>query len=212
MQNDPFIILGVSRTATQQEIKEAYEKLHQKYAQERFAEGEKGAEAARMYTKVELAYQDALEYVQNNATVSDAETENKDGDYEAVRDALKRGDISGAQKILDDMVGRGGEWHFWQAAVYYKKNWYDESRTQLKIALELEPNNQKFKDALAKLEKEQSANNPFGDKKAQESNFERTYSSQQGQPNAGACCDCCGTLICADCCCEMCGGDLISCC
>lgn len=213
MQNDPFIILGVSKDATQQEVQEAYERLHKKYAEERFFEGERGAEAARMYTKVELAYQDALDYIQNKAVISDTNTENNDGDFTGVRDALKRGDTSGAQKCLDDMTNRGGEWHFWQAAVYYKKNWHEESRTQLKIALELEPNNQKFKDALAKLEKEQSANNPFNDKKTQEQNYDRTYSQQQQPaPNIGGCCDCCSSLICADCCCELCGGDLISCC
>lgn len=217
MQNNPFVILGISENSTQQEVQEAYERLHKKYSEERFMEGEKGAEAARMYTKVEIAYQDALDFIHNKATQSadDNKKEFNGNNYDKVIEAIKKGDISEAQKQLDNMTNRSAEWHFWQAAVYHRKNWYDESRTQLKIALELEPDNQKYKDALSKLEKEQNAKNPFNENKnAQNQNqYNRTYSNQQqGHPDVNGCCNCCSSLICADCCCEMCGGDLISCC
>ena len=213
MQNNPFVVLGVSDDCTREELKQAYDKLHKKYAEERFLEGDKGAEAARMYQKVEIAYQDALDLLENKEKASF----NNDGvvNYDAIKQQIKNGNLSEAQRLLDDITSRGGDWHYWQAAIYYKKNWYDESKTQLKIALELEPNNSMFKDTLDKIEKEQNANNPFnkGQNQQQQSDYNRTYQQQaQPAPNAGGCCDCCSSLICADCCCEMCGGDLISCC
>lgn len=213
MQDNPFVILGISADSSREEIQSAYEKLHKKYAEERFLEGEAGAEAARMYTKVEIAYQDALDQLEFREKEKQASTGNPS--FDEVITNLKSNNISKAQQVLDDMVTRGSEWHYWQAAVYYKKNWFDESKTQIKIALELEPNNQKYKDTLAKIEKEQNANNAFSQQpnNQNQQQFDRTYSQQQQQaPMAGGCCDCCSSLICADCCCEMCGGDLISCC
>ena len=212
MQNNPFVILGISDDSSREEIQAAYEKLHKKYAEERFLEGEQGAEAARMYQKVELAYQDALDLLENKEKAS--YNESNVADYNSVKEQIKQGNLSEAQRLLDDITNRGGDWHYWQAAIYYKKNWYDESKTQLKIALELEPNNAMFKDTLAKIEKEQNANNPFNNQQQkQQSDFNRSYQQQaQATPNVGGCCDCCSSLICADCCCEMCGGDLISCC
>lgn len=209
MQDNPFVILGISENSTQQEIQEAYDRLHKKYAEERFLEGEEGAEAAKMYTKVEIAYRDAMDYIHNKSFGEDS-TEFFSENFDDVMACLKRGDTSEAQKLLDNMTNRGAEWHFWQAAVYHRKNWFDESRTQLKIALELEPNNKKYKDALDKLEQQQNAKNPFNEKNAQAPN-NRSYAGQDNM-NVGGCCDCCSSLICADCCCELCGGDLISCC
>lgn len=51
MLNDSYKILGVDEYATDREISEAYFALRKKYLEERFAEGEKGNEAAKMLTK-----------------------------------------------------------------------------------------------------------------------------------------------------------------
>ena len=216
MQDNPFMILGISEDSTKEEVQAAYQTLHEKYAKDRFLEGEEGAKAARMYTKVEIAYQDALELLENKSTASEAAFEGIQ-DYGSVKAAIKNGDLSGAQKLLDDITNRNGDWHYWQAAIYYKKNWFDESKTQLKIALELDPNNSQYKDTYDKIEKEQNASNPFknnqNNAQQQQSDYNRTYSQQQQDVgNVNGCCDCCSSLICADCCCEMMGGDLISCC
>ena len=215
MQDNPFVVLGISENSTREEIQAAYQQLHDKYAKDRFLEGEEGAKAARMYTQVEVAYQDALDLLENKSKAEEATFEGVQ-DYSSVKAAIKNGDLSGAQKILDDITNRSADWHYWQAAIYYKKNWFDESKTQLKIALELDPNNSQYKDTYDKIEKEQNQSNPFNNNKnaqQQQADYNRTYSQQQQDAaSVNGCCDCCSSLICADCCCEMMGGDLISCC
>ena len=48
MPNDPFVILGIEKGATQSEILEAYKEKRAHYQQLVFEEGETGADAARM--------------------------------------------------------------------------------------------------------------------------------------------------------------------
>ena len=53
-------ILGLSEGATADEIKSAYERLRERYLEERFHDGEVGNNAAIMLTKIESAYNDLL--------------------------------------------------------------------------------------------------------------------------------------------------------
>ena len=62
MLNDSYKILGVDEYATDREISEAYFALRKKYLEERFAEGEKGNEAAKMLTKIDGAYDEITRY------------------------------------------------------------------------------------------------------------------------------------------------------
>lgn len=52
MPTNPFIILGISRDASQNEIYEAYKAKRDYYKEHIFDEGESGAQAARMLEQV----------------------------------------------------------------------------------------------------------------------------------------------------------------
>ena len=49
-------IFGLDEGATPEDVKAAYETLRAKYLEDRFKDGETGNEAAKMLTKIELAY------------------------------------------------------------------------------------------------------------------------------------------------------------
>lgn len=53
-------ILGLSEGATEEDIKSAYETLKAKYLEERFMDGEAGNNAAKMLTKIEVAYSELI--------------------------------------------------------------------------------------------------------------------------------------------------------
>ena len=55
-----YKILGIEETATDEEVRRAYQTLKAKYREERFLEGERGNEAARKLTQVETAYQEIM--------------------------------------------------------------------------------------------------------------------------------------------------------
>ena len=213
MPTNPFVILGVDKNATQSEILEAYKQKRAYYQAHVFDEGESGAQAASMLNQLDDAYQQAMEMAVESATV----TGEGESAYEQVKQAIRSKDIETAQKLLDDMSYRGAEWHYYQSVVFYEKNWLNDTKKQLEIALQMEPQNEKYQRALDNLEKKIDGSRPYDKEGAQgvynadSTQTDRTYTQRDGAVADGLC-TACQALWCADCCCECMGGDLIRCC
>ena len=210
MFKDPFVVLGVSRDATQAEVQAAYEKLREEYRAEIHIEGDEGKRAAKKLSELEEAYHAAMEKLANGAEVR--------GVYEHVASLLKAKRYDDAQSALDKISDRGAEWHYYQSAVYHGKGWYYEAKAQLDMAIGMDPDNQKYKDTLERMKSH--AADPMGNGAQQgapqgaaggRAGYD-TYEQMQQNTRRSTACDCCSTLICADCCCECMGGDLIRCC
>lgn len=183
-----YEVLGLSENATDEEIEAAYNTLKSKYIKDRFLEGEEGNIAAKNLTKLEIAYEEIKNSRLNQKT---AETR---GDYAEISRLIKEGKLDVAQGRLDAFSERDAEWHYLQSVVFYKKNWLNESKKQLEIALSLDPNNAKYKESYAKLKaKMQYAENQFHSGNA-------GYSTSAGRGQMGG--DECGTM--ADCCATWC--------
>lgn len=212
MQDNPFKILGVREDATQAEIFDAYCKLRDKYAEERFFEGEAGAEAARKLSEVQYAYEQAIASKTRSGVVDD--DRGGSAAFAEVRRLIREGKIADAQARLDDYMDRPAEWHYLQAKIYHQKNWFSECKKQLEMAVQMEPDNTKYKETLERLKKEMSGNFAFGERTSEPrpSGGSAPTGRSYRRSDAGDCCDCCSAVICADCCCECCGSDLISCC
>ena len=140
-------ILGLTEGATLDDVKSAYETLRAKYLEERFMDGEIGNNAAKMLTKIQTAYE---ELTREMSEASFADGDNGDA-INKVEELLKAGDISEAQRVLDNFNERGAHWHYLQSVVFYRKNWMNESKKQLEIAIQLDPENAKYKEAYRKL-------------------------------------------------------------
>lgn len=213
MPTNPFVILGVDKNATQSEILEAYKQKRAYYQAHVFDEGESGAQAASMLNQLEDAYQQAMEMAVESATV----TGEGESAYEQVKQAIRSKDIETAQKLLDDMSYRGAEWHYYQSVVFYEKNWLNDTKKQLEIALQMDPQNEKYQHALDNLKKKIDGSRPYDKEGAQgvynadSTQTDRTYTQRDGAVADGIC-SACQALWCADCCCECMGGDLIRCC
>lgn len=213
MSTNPFVILGVDKNATQSEILEAYKQKRAYYQAHIFDEGESGSQAASMLNQLEDAYQQAMEMALESATV----TGEGESAYEQVKQAIRAKDIETAQRLLDDMSCRGAEWHYYQSVVFYEKNWLNDTKKQLEIALQMDPQNAKYQRALDNLKKKIDGSRPYdkegsqGVYNADSAQTERTYSQRDGAVADGIC-SACQALWCADCCCECMGGDLIRCC
>lgn len=208
MQKSPYSILGLKDDATQEQIDNAYYNLKQEYESKLFEEGEVGMEASKKLAELERAYSDCIEDLNKRVSY-----DNYGGTYGMVEDLIKQGKINEAQKQLDAIEPRDAEWHYMQAVIYYKRNWHIESKKQLELAVALDPGNAKYQNTLNRLT--ESINN--ANAQQQQGQARGGYSRPDAQAagnaaTASACCNTCSTLICCDCLCECCGGDLIPCC
>ena len=129
-----YELLGLKESATDAEITERYYELKAKYSEDRWLDGEAGNEAARMLTKLETAYKEIL-----NARREKSQNTEGQNVYEEISQLLKSDKISEAQQKLDECNERGAEWHYLQAVVFYKKNWTNDSKKQLEIAMQMDP-------------------------------------------------------------------------
>ncbi len=222
MQEYLYKVFGLSVGATDSEIDEAYNRLRSKYRSEMFLEGERGDDAAKKLTELENAYREILE---SRSYVSDEETHTESSaKFKKVEELVKSGKINDAQNILDDMTERDADWHYYQAMVFYKKDWFTDAKKQLELALEKDPDNEKYKKTLQKLEKVMSggAKAEKVDKKATKNTnpAEEWWKEQQKQNGnspdwddnnrqMGGCDDalnCCSQLLCLNIFCNCIGG------
>lgn len=141
-----YKILGLEEGATAEQVREAYERLRARYAEDRFLDGERGNEAAKNLTLVESAYREIMADM-----ASRTHAENEKFDYSSVEKCLKQNNISEAQRLLDEISDRDAEWHYLQSVVFYRKQWMNDAKKQLEIAMNMEPANPKYKESYTKL-------------------------------------------------------------
>ena len=202
-------ILGLEEGATKEQINAAYDALRAKYLEERFADDEVGNNAAVMLTKIEQAHSELLNEI---AESSQEGQESVGSAFEKVEELIKAGDLAEAQRALDSFNERGARWHYLQSVLFYKKNWINESKKQLEIALQLEPNNEKYKTAYKKLCDKinyQAHNAHRAQNEQNQSVYEgQTMNSapddQMGGGMCQYCIECCAINACINCLCNGC--------
>lgn len=202
-----YEIIGCSPEATDDELYSAYLALRNKYQNDRFLEGEAGNEAARKLTELNEAYSDLVEY-RKNAAASGASAPG----FSEVDALIKAGKIDEAQAALDKFDERNAEWHYLQSVVFYKKNWANESKKQLEIAIAMDGANEKYKTAYDKLCKQLNFNE---NAKKEKGDYDKSGSGRFGEGGyeepsdmmgGDSCMEfCCRSMICSallNCCCS----------
>lgn len=196
---DPYSILGVSSTASDDEIKRAYRELARKYHPDNYQNNpladlaeEKMKEVNEAYDEINRmrsgggsgagAYQSqsAYGYQQQRQSASSASPL-----YNRVRQAINGGDINGAEQLLRQAPSQDAEWHFLSGCIAYRRGWLDEARQQYQIACNADPGNMEYRQALNMM--------------AQGGQAYRPYGAGGGMSSA----DCCTTMLCMNC---LCGG------
>lgn len=199
-----YEILGLTPESSNEEIESAYQQLKEKYSKERFLEGEAGNFAAKQLTKIETAYHEIMENRNYKRKDGDASSYN----YEDIELLIKKGDVSGAQSKLDDITERNAEWHYLQSVIFYKKNWMNESKKQLEIALSIEPHNAKYSEDYAKLKQKME----YNERQFKSGNMHDNgafaddvdSNRQMGGSGLDSCMSFCATWCCVNTLCNMC--------
>ena len=212
--NDPYSILGVSRDATDEQIKEAYRALAKKYHPDNYSGNPLSDLAEDKMKEINDAYDAIIAERRSAGRQPDGYGGGNGGAYEYnrhygagggstefadVRNLIMSGRLDDAQTLLDGVPidKRNAEWYFLNGSVLHRRGWFDDAYTSFATAVRMDPSNGEYRSALDHINRQRSG---------------RAY--RTGNAGSGGCtpCDICSSLICADCCCECMGGDLIPCC
>ena len=204
MNKDPYEVLGIKPTATDDEVKTAYRNMARKYHPDNYADNPLSELAQEKMQEINEAYDTIVRQRKGGHSAGAGQN----GGYRApngspsrygdIRQMIQQNRIMDAEMLLDGIpaYSRDGEWHFLKGSVLYKKGWLEDAFTHFQTACSIDPNNLEYRQALNRV----AANRQTGGY--------RTMDTNQGCTG----CDVCQGLICADCCCECMGGDLIRCC
>ncbi len=198
-------LLGLSEGATKEDIEQAYQTLRAKYMEDRFLDGEAGNEAAKMLTKIDVAHDELLSEL---SELDKGDGMNEGTAFEKVEQLLQEGNLQEAQRVLDGFNERGAQWHYLQSVLFYRKNWVNESKKQLEIAMRLEPENEKYKETYKKLNDKIN----FDSSKQKEEtrtvyqgqDMSSSSDDQMGGTFCSSCIECCALNACINCLCNGC--------
>lgn len=194
---DPYQILGVSRDATDIEIKNAYRNLARKYHPDNYANDPDMADlAGEKMKEINEAY-DRIMQERKGGSGDQRST------YAEIRNMINARRMGEAEAALAriPVAERTADWHFLESLVLMHRGFTNDAMRELNTACQMDPSNQEYLRA-----RQMYTQNAAG--------YGYNYGGGGSYSRSGGCngCDVCQGLICADCCCECMGGDLISCC
>lgn len=198
---DPYAVLGVSRNATDDEIKNAYRELARKYHPDNYADNPLSDLAGEKMKEINEAYDRIMEERRTGKrTGGGYSTSGTASSFPDVRNLINQGRLEQAQEVLDGVPpqSRDAEWYFLNGTVLYRRGWFDQAFTSFTTASRMDPSNSEYQHAVQNAARQQNRQyNPY-----------RSYGNTSGECST---CDLCQGLVCADCCCESMGGNLCPC-
>ena len=171
---DPYQVLGVPSTATDEEVKKAYRDLARKYhpdnyhdnpladlAQERMKEINEAYEAVQSQRKAARAGGYSGGYGGYQAGYQSG-YQSGGSRYQRIRMAISQGNLNLAEELLNAMTDHDAEWSFLKGAICYRRGCLDEARRYYQNAVNMDPDNQEYQRALDIAEGRSTAYRPEG--------------------------------------------------
>lgn len=176
--NDPYEVLGVPRTATDEEIKKAYRDLARKYHPDNYHDSPLADLAQEKMKEVNAAYEAVTKersgghsswagstggygYSYGGSTYQRSSSDSSV--FQQVRMAINSGDLSRAEVLLANYSDHNAEWNFLRGVICYRRGWMDEAKRYYQNACQMDPSNPEYRQALNFMENAaRNAYNPEG--------------------------------------------------
>ena len=204
--NDPYKILGVSPTATDDEIKSAYRALARKYHPDKYRDSDLAEMAGEKMKEINAAYDEIQKiragkangagsaggyggqaYGQSYGGQTYGQSYRSGNPYVTARQLINLRRVAEAAQILSTIPEseRGAEWHFLMGCIAVNRGHYVDAQQFFDTACGMDPANAEYRDARDRL---RNRGNSFG-------------GGQTTRASSCSCCDICAALACIDCCC-----------
>lgn len=199
---DPYKVLGIAPTATDEEIKKAYRELARKYHPDKYAESDLKDLANEKMQEINAAYEEIQKLRKNGGqsgnygtssgqSYSNTQTGTNGGNetYSRVRVMINNGQIDDAERTLNSIPANqhDAEWFFLMGCVLLRRGRYVDAQQYFNTACGMDPYNMEYRQARDRLVQ-------------QTGGYGGAYRTSSDGCSA---CDICQALICADCCCSM---------
>lgn len=197
---DPYSILGVNSSATDDEVKRAYRELARKYHPDNYQNNPLADLAEEKMKEINEAYESVTKqrsggggYAYQQSSQQSAYQKNGNtggsgagqGNYAQVRAYINSGQIDLAERLLQSIPqSNNGEWYFLAGSIAYRRGWLDEAAQNYNIAVQLNPANIEYRQAANMMSQGGAGYRP------------RQYS------NGMSSMDCCTALMCMNCLCD----------
>ncbi len=176
---DPYSVLGVSRNASDEEIKKAYRRLSRKYHPDANINNPNKDQAEEKFKEIQQAYDQIMrerEYgsgggsyggfggfgAQGSSTYKDEEAMRR----QAAANYVQSGHYQEALTVLSSLSQRNGQWYYLSAMSNMGMGNNVKALSDIREAVRLEPNNTQYRMVLQRMEGGgdwyQEMQNPFG--------------------------------------------------
>ena len=208
---DPYEVLGVPSTASDDEVKKAYRNLARKYHPDNYHDNPLADLAQERMKEINEAYETIRTQRKNGgAGTAGASYGGSYGSYGGsygsyqgqasnlarARMAIAQGNLNLAEELLNAYGDHNAEWNFLKGAVCFKRGWLDEAKRYYETAVQMDPGNPEYRQALAMAEGRSAGYRPAG--------YSRVTTDGCDDP----CTRLCGTMLC----CNLLGGGGYFCC
>lgn len=171
---DPYEILNISSTATDDEVKKAYRELARKYHPDNYHDNPLADLAQEKMKEINAAY-DAIQkersgrsaggYAQQQSYGGYQHQQQKAGTdpaFQRVRMAINRNDLGMAEQLLSQIGDHSGEWNYLMGTICYRRGWVDEARRYFQTACQMDPGDPEYRQTLNYVENNREGYRPEG--------------------------------------------------
>ena len=202
---DPYQVLGVSRDASDDEVKKAYRNLSRKYHPDANINNPNKAQAEEMFKKVQAAYDQIMKGSSHYGGYSGgfggfggfgASDREEEPRMQAARNFINSGHYQEACNVLNSIQERNARWYYYSAIANSGIGNQINALEYARKAVQMEPGNAEYRQLVSRLE-----------------NNGRWYADRGTQYGFGTDgrSNCLSDLCCCMCASSMCGGGFMPC-
>ena len=158
MQN-PYEALGIKEGASQEEIKAAYREQVKKYHPDKHQDNPLQELAEEKLQEINEAYDylmknggktgyESYSGGSNAANGRNSGAQNQNSEFTEVRRMIDRGNLPGAEALLNRSRTKNAEWFFLSGMISLRKGWYDDAVNNVQTAMSMDPSNYEYRNAM----------------------------------------------------------------